>query len=382
MILSKQSILKLLNRCDSPAVKIIVGSSFAFLCLIFSRNLRVSYLLLQIFRKEDLKYSVRLANYTFALSTGTWIFSDPTFVFVERLKLNHLLEYSKLNEQSRISDDDLECLTASLFLIAKGIEQKKYGILTELDEFKRIANTILEADAKPLPRKPKTIVQIHNSSKKLDFQVLAHEAMSDWLEIFAAIQEKFFLISGTFLGAVRLGDFLPHDYDIDFGIMAKDFNYDDFCENINKSDNFSIKNIAYISEKKIDGENYVTSRTNLGLIKIIHRSGINIDLFIHHDVDQVYLHGSSYHIWRNSYFELSDYQIGNVWMKGPADYDRYLTENYGDWTTPKIDFNFIVDTPNLTFVHNLVSLAVKIKQQSYLNNDKIKILLLDQINKL
>lgn len=382
MNLNKQSILKVINRCESLTIRVFVGLGIALLCVLFVRNVKISYLLFQIFKKEDLKYSIRLANYTIALSTGRWIFSDPTFVFVERFELIHIIEYSKLLEKMRPADDDLSYLTAALFLKAREIEQKQNEISEELKDFKRIANKILEPGADLLPCKINNVVTISNADKQTNFQDTAHEALSDWLKIFLPLKDKFFLVSGTFLGAVRLGDFLQHDYDIDLGIMAKDFNYKNFCDYIKKSDKLSVKNVAYIKEKKIEGRNYVTSSNKLGLIKVIHKTGINIDLFIHHEVDGVYLHGSSYHIWKNTKFELNNYKIGSICMKGPADYGRYLTENYGDWTTPKSNFNFITDTPNLTFVQNLISLSVKIKQQTFLNNDQVKIMLLKQVNDL
>ena len=35
----------------------------------------------------------------------------------------------------------------------------------------------------------------------------------------------------------------------------------------------------------------------------------------------------------------------------PKDYDTYLTENYGDWRTPKVAFDSAFDTPNGAVLH-------------------------------
>ena len=49
-------------------------------------------------------------------------------------------------------------------------------------------------------------------------------------------------------------------------------------------------------------------------------------------------------------------------MLGPVDYDKYLSENYGDWRTPVTDFHFTTGTPNLTLQNNPLSLAFFLKR--------------------
>ena len=43
---------------------------------------------------------------------------------------------------------------------------------------------------------------------------------------------------------------------------------------------------------------------------------------------------------------------------GPADADRYLTENYGDWRTPVTEFNCTTGTPNLVISRTFRSVAL------------------------
>ena len=45
-------------------------------------------------------------------------------------------------------------------------------------------------------------------------------------------------------------------------------------------------------------------------------------------------------------------------MLGPADADRYLTENYGDWRTPVTEFNCTTGTPNLVISRTFRSVAL------------------------
>lgn len=45
-------------------------------------------------------------------------------------------------------------------------------------------------------------------------------------------------------------------------------------------------------------------------------------------------------------------------MLGPADVDRYLTENYGDWRTPVTQFNCTTGTLNLVITRSFRSVAL------------------------
>jgi hypothetical protein len=94
------------------------------------------------------------------------------------------------------------------------------------------------------------------------------------------------------------------------------------------------------------------------LVKLIHENGINVDVFVHHREGDRLWHGSSIHRWENSAFELTDYTLAGVPVLGPADPDRYLTENYGDWRTPVTEFNCTTGTPNLVISRTFRSVAL------------------------
>ena len=94
------------------------------------------------------------------------------------------------------------------------------------------------------------------------------------------------------------------------------------------------------------------------LVKLIHENGINVDVFVHHREGDRLWHGSSIHRWENSAFELADYTLAGVPVLGPADADRYLTENYGDWRTPVTEFNCTTGTPNLVISRTFRSVAL------------------------
>ena len=102
---------------------------------------------------------------------------------------------------------------------------------------------------------------------------------------------------------------------------------------------------------------YAVERS-LALVKLIHENGINVDVFVHHREGDVLWHGSSIHRWENSVFDLAEHTLGGVRVLGPADADRYLTENYGDWRTPSPSSTARRARPNLVITRSFRSVAL------------------------
>ncbi|MCC8278400.1 LicD family protein [Campylobacter sp. VicNov18] len=153
-------------------------------------------------------------------------------------------------------------------------------------------------------------------------------ALEDLSNVFALLNIDFFLVSGTFLGCIREKSFISTDYDIDIGVWEQD----------------------YSSELKKALEQYGTFYIHdpkwKGGIKLKHINGILIDIFIHYKEGQKHYHLGSAVKWYNSTFDLIKYQFLNKEYFGFKEYDRYLSENYGDWRVPKKNFDNILDTPN------------------------------------
>jgi hypothetical protein len=166
------------------------------------------------------------------------------------------------------------------------------------------------------------------------------------------IATPWYVISGTFLGAVREGTFLAHDYDIDIGVHAADFDDDAFRAQIKASPDLVLVNTsAHLDLTCGTGRMWIGTPLP-ALYRVLHASGIGIDVFVHHLDGAVRWHGSLKHRWDNHDFGLADYTIAGLVVKGPADANRYLTENYGDWRTPVTRFNCSTGTPNVRFPHN------------------------------
>src|SRR5690606_6081708 len=98
------------------------------------------------------------------------------------------------------------------------------------------------------------------------------------------------------------------------------------------------------------------------LMKLIHKNGLNLDIFIHHTETGRCWHGSLIHRWENTPFTLVKRELEGITVQAPADADRYLTENYGAWRTPVKEFDCTTGTPNLVVSRNFLSIALFLKR--------------------
>jgi hypothetical protein len=175
------------------------------------------------------------------------------------------------------------------------------------------------------------------------------------------ISAPWYIISGTFLGAVREGRFLSHDYDIDIGIHAEDYDATAVLAQIAAAPDLVLINTSPHLEMRRNATGLWHDTPRPALLRVLHATGIGIDIFIHHLEPQpqgnLRWHGSAKHRWDNHAFDLADYTIDGIPVRGPADADCYLTENYGDWRTPVKSFDCSTGTPNVSFPRNLAAIA-------------------------
>lgn len=185
--------------------------------------------------------------------------------------------------------------------------------------WKTIIGKALDKPARFKSRRPKVDVYCRKR---------AETALSDLRAALEAASIEMFLISGTLLGCVREGRLLGHDKDIDVGIWN------------------SVDPAALAAAIRASGNfQFIVSRSP-HITRVRHLNGIPIDLFRHHREADDCWHASSKIIWHNSPFELTGTRFLGESYLVPADHDTYLRENYGDWRTPKTDFDSAFDTPN------------------------------------
>ncbi len=176
-------------------------------------------------------------------------------------------------------------------------------------------------------------------------------ALLDFDDLCKNLGQEYFLVSGTFLGVVRDGAFIGHDNDIDVGVF-EDGLLDDLLPALQASENFTVVKIDHICQRVVDaGVARYSFMRDPAIIKVVHRTGVAIDIFNHFYEGELIWHGTSCQRWDNKHFVLKDYEFLKRSFKGAMDFDLYFTENYGaNWRIPDPDFDSAVDTPNLSFV--------------------------------
>lgn len=220
------------------------------------------------------------------------------------------------------------------------------GRATHLATYCRIA-TLLAAQMPP-PN------EITGKTAPAFTQPQAYATLRDARDLMQALNMPWYIVSGTFLGAVREGDFLAHDYDVDIGVNIEDFDHDQFLDGLRANDQFCLVRVDdYVDLEGAD----LTPVCARALYKIMHHTGVEVDVFIHHLKGGQRWHGSARHRWWNVNFDLAPYTIADLDVPGPANADVYLRENYGEWRVPQTVFSCSTGTPNVSFNRNLVSIA-------------------------
>lgn len=188
----------------------------------------------------------------------------------------------------------------------------------------------------------------------------AEAAIRDLVEVMPPARWSWFVLSGTFLGLVREKGFLPHDSDIDIGIIAPEVDPQAFCDRLQVDGRFALHGTEAQTTWTRPGA--PASGTRPVLVKLAHRNGTAIDLFIHWREGDVIWHGGAVFRWDNTAFDLVPRPFCGTQVLGPADADRYLTENYGRWREPVTDFHYATDTPNLTVADSPLAVATFLKR--------------------
>lgn len=166
------------------------------------------------------------------------------------------------------------------------------------------------------------------SNTNQGFSERARQALLDLKHCLALSNTEFFLVSGTLLGCIREGKLLSHDKDIDVGIMAP----------INK---------AQLEQHIIEHPALALLPGPKDKLFVQHKNGVLIDIFIHWQENSLILHQGLTAAWWNSPFKLIPSTFLDETFLIPADYDRYLTENYGNWRIPNTEFDTFLDTTNM-----------------------------------
>jgi len=144
------------------------------------------------------------------------------------------------------------------------------------------------------------------------------------------------LLGGTCLGAIRDGCVMEHDPDTDLGIWP-DSDLGDF-------------------RQALDAEGFTILRDESHKI-VVARDGVTTDLFYHFFQGRTIRHRvqayGRFYEFAYSRFALKPCDVLGfpAWVPDPV--ERYLTENYGDWSHPDPGWSCIRDS------HALVPLSLE-----------------------
>jgi phosphorylcholine metabolism protein LicD len=144
---------------------------------------------------------------------------------------------------------------------------------------------------------------------------------------------KYFIIAGSLLGAVRHGEMIPWDDDIDVGIFEEDL--------------YILKNVDL---KKYGLQSHGLDKNNIGKITFENQHAskkmqdIFIDIFVMENKNNKIQYTSQYALktWPGEYFNedelypLKYYKFGRLKVSGPKKYKEYCKRAWGNnWDTPK-----------------------------------------------
>jgi hypothetical protein len=166
------------------------------------------------------------------------------------------------------------------------------------------------------------------------------------------LKVKPFLVSGTLLGFRRQGGPLPHDYDLDLGMMHDDKNYLKLLSAIQKIHCFShIREVRLSKIEQILNPWLALHAQQPLIYKAYFKQPdqdkkLGIDFFIHVPIAGFVSHATVRTVWINKPFEIVRKSFGDRTYWVPYDVDLYLRENYGNFEVPQHYFENGTDCPN------------------------------------
>lgn len=336
--------LQALNKADHSRIRKIANYSYAKRLLISHYFLALSHFLCGEYREAEQAVK-KMGNFA--------KIPEAIFLYSEILqKQNRKLEARTILEESALTNSRKKVWMYLANLVDSPEEYQQFcrhlenvkqntAFLKDDEQLHQRINAALRAGlddtALALCQSIKKVKKANSITSYSD--KLASQALNDLRRVLTKHNIPFFLISGTLLGCIREGKLLGHDKDIDIGVW----------------DNYGYESLSHILGTS--GYFYIVPTRTKHFVMLRHLNGIAIDVFIHYREENDYWHAGVKIKWHNSPFELTEKRfLGNDYFI-PKDYDRYLTENYGDWRTPKTEFDSAFDTPNME-VYNLTEMSV------------------------
>jgi len=361
MIKKSYKLIEFGNKEHSPLILLAIASIASVSVLISTFSISNAKLTFRhLFYKKNVKSALRrVAWYIKRSWIGISLIDDANFDITEDLSTDEIQPLQRFLQKRAHSLSPEEHHADWLYLHAYQIHQNaRSGKIDHhaINAFKESASVLLAY----CQQHPSSLDETSVKKKSTEIDPRFVSDATEILQTFSAYvpRERFrwYIISGTFLGLHREGGFLPHDIDLDFGIDAEDLDLNALISTLEQIPDMAIKNITDIPTLRIEEET-ITFDEKPGIIKLLHSSGIQIDIFIHHLLDGKRVHGSKIHLWANTPYGLTTRTLAGIDVFCPDNPDQYLTENYGDWRTPITEFSCTTGTPNMTLSPNMYSVA-------------------------
>lgn len=388
---------RFLNREHNKFEQVAFKAACHLFCGVFSIPKAIKHVMLEEIEKHEWKKVLRRLSWLGARKTrGLLSFSDDYFDFSVGLTTSAALKAYDYIERCA-GDDFLKQITLAQLASAVLESQVPPGHACELTTLKNneydelytrhvgAANSFLTE----LKRGQMHSNEAHNGKSLNDAEMHQDQAkgrsqgtnlmhkygytvFKQVLDISSHADVPVFVISGTFLGLIREKNFIPHDFDIDLGVMQDEYS-EELIRTVDAHQDFRVSEPDFPCFREVDADGAVTYRRERipALVKIYHKNGVQVDLFVHFDEGSIVWHGSSLHRWDNKKFDLIERDFLGEAVLSPANHDEYLTENYGDWRTPVKKFNCNVGTPNITLSNSCKTRCYFLKKDYFSLDDPV-----------
>lgn len=176
--------------------------------------------------------------------------------------------------------------------------------------------------------------------KKPGFDVdAANESLKTVNRILRGRGLKPFLMSGVLLGYLREGQILPHDKDLDLGLIGWE-------------QQFEVAQALLAAGQYHVSWRYLRGAKTFLVDAFDLKHGVAIDFFFFHPHTDHFLHGIDYKYGFTQNLRFSPFGLKEVDFLGerfwiPDNAEQNLTENYGDWRTPQSSYVVTVESPAL-----------------------------------
>lgn len=170
-----------------------------------------------------------------------------------------------------------------------------------------------------------------NQFERNVYQRAADNCFKDLIKVLDKMKIKYWLEAGTCLGAIREGDFVAHDSDIDIGLQDID-KADELFNELFKAGFHYIHTFG----KKDNGYEFSHSK-----------HGVKVDFFFFYEDGDTMWHSA----WQGDHQLFYDYpkelfkDLKEIEFRGlktfvPSPPEKYLEIKYGDWKTPVKDWDW------------------------------------------